>query len=125
VFAAEFLIEDLNRPVNKQKSWIVLPYAFSSDNVGFTMGTVGIWHGYIQPQMTILATAFAGEKIEINHGTGNDAARTKGFVGGVSGYKSGFSERIQLFCLFTGRLRSSIKNSAANTFVAEKENAIK
>ncbi len=93
VFAAEFLIEDLNRPVNKQKSWIVLPYAFSSDNVGFTMGTVGIWHGYIQPQMTLLATAFAGEKIEINHGTGNDAARTKGFVGGVSGYKSGFSER--------------------------------
>ncbi|HIP76632.1 MAG TPA: hypothetical protein EYH12_05850 [Psychromonas hadalis] len=58
-YAAEYLIKDLNSPDNKQKSWVVLPYAFSSENMGMTMGAVAILHGYIQPQVTIVATVFS------------------------------------------------------------------
>jgi hypothetical protein len=95
-FSAEHLIEDVNRPQDKQKNWIAIPYVFSSDSMGFTMGTVGIWHGYIQPQMTILANVFVGEELEIDQGIGDDQARTKGIMGGVSGFKPGFSDRVFL-----------------------------
>ena len=93
--AAEFLIEDLTRPKDKQKSWIALPYAFSSDSMGFTMGAVGMWSGYVQPQMSIVASVFVGEELDVQHGDTaiSETKRTEGVFLGISSYKPFFSDR--------------------------------
>jgi len=92
--ASEFLIEDLNR--DKQQTWVVLPYVFSSESMGFTMGAVGIFDGYIQPQMSIVATTFIGEELEVQH---NDlrppeTERTSGAMIAINGYRPEFSHRL-------------------------------
>lgn len=92
--ASEFLIEDLNR--DKQQTWVVLPYAFSSESMGFTIGAVGIFAGYIQPQMSIVASTFVGEELEIQHGDGRppETERTSGAVLVINGYRPSFSNRL-------------------------------
>ena len=94
--ASEFLIEDLNRDKNKQQTWVVLPYAFSSESMGFTMGAVGIFAGYIQPQMSIVATTFIGEELEVQHNNLRDpeTERTSGALVAVNSYRPSFSERL-------------------------------
>ncbi len=94
--ASEFLIEDLNRDKNKQQTWVVLPYVFSSDSMGFTMGAVGIFAGYIQPQMSIVATTFIGEELEVKHNDlrESETERTSGAMLAINGYRPSFSNRL-------------------------------
>lgn len=101
ISAAEFLIEDLTRPQDKQKSWIALPYAFSSESMGFTVGAVGMWNGYVQPQMSIVASVFMGEELDVKHGdlAISETKRAKGAFLGISGYKPFFSERTYITAL--------------------------
>jgi hypothetical protein len=94
--ASEFLVDDLNRDKSKQQTWLVLPYIFSSDSMGFTAGAVGIFSGYIQPQMTIVATTFLGEELALRHDQliEPDSARTTGAMLSISGYQPSFSDRL-------------------------------
>jgi hypothetical protein len=83
---------------NRSSQWIILPYAFSSDSMGLTGGIVGIANGYVQPQMSIVATAFGGESLEVkdNVGSGNAEtknANSKGIALVVYGYRPSFSKR--------------------------------
>lgn len=104
VDAAEFIIEDVNAS-KKSSTWIALPYLFSSESMGLTTGAVGIFKGFVQPQMTIVATAFFGEekeveKIDKNRATTVEKARTTGVFLAISGYRPSFSDR--LFTSFLG-----------------------
>lgn len=100
LFSAEFIVKDINE-TSKKASWIALPYMFSSDTTGLTGGIVGIFDGYIQPQATVVATVYGGEKLPVkqyNREThtlyDNGSARTKGVFLGISGYKLPFSKRL-------------------------------
>jgi len=94
--ASEFLVDDLNRDKSKQQTWLVLPYAFSSESMGLTVGTVGIFSGYIQPQMNIVATTFVGEKLEVRSNDLSEMGteRTTGAMLAISGYRASFSDRL-------------------------------
>jgi len=92
--ASEFLIEDLNRDKNKQQTWVALPYAFSSESMGVTAGVVGVFSGYIQPQMTIVATTFVGEDLEIGSEDSSESARAAGAMLAIDGYRPHFSDRL-------------------------------
>ncbi|MEH6453666.1 MAG: BamA/TamA family outer membrane protein [Psychromonas sp.] len=94
--ASEYLYKKVHVLEEKQRSWIVLPYVFSSDSMGLTVGAVGIFDGFIQPQMTIVATLFAGESLEVQDLGSNDPeeARTKGGVFAINGYQTSFSDRL-------------------------------
>ncbi|MFK5937660.1 MAG: BamA/TamA family outer membrane protein, partial [Sulfurimonas sp.] len=89
LYSAEFVIHDVNNS-DTQKSYILLPYLFSSDTMGLTTGVAGIMHGYYQPQMTMFATAFVGSIEDL----GSEQARSKGAIFGISSYKPEFSKRI-------------------------------
>lgn len=102
--ASEFIVEDINAS-KKQAHWIVLPYFFSSESMGFTSGLVGIFNGFFQPQMTIVASAFAGESLEVQKLNGGpvaqqEEARTSGAFLGITGYKVPYSKR--MFLSFLG-----------------------
>ena len=104
LYSAEFLLEDINA-TKKNSSYIVLPYVFSSESMGFTAGAVGIFHGYYQPQMTMMITAFAGESMDVekinqDSNVQKDKARAAGFAFAVTGYKPSFSKRV--FITFLG-----------------------
>ena len=88
LYSAEFIIHDVNNS-NTQKSYIILPYLFSSDTTGLTTGVAGILHGYYQPQMTMFATAFVGSMEDL----GSEQARSKGAIFGIRSYKPDFSKR--------------------------------
>lgn len=94
---AEFIAEDVNEG-NRTQSWIVLPYAFSSDTTGFTAGAVGIWNGYGQRQMTWIATAFAGAEQQVERVTLNAqtpaVARASGAILAINNYRPGFLNRL-------------------------------
>ena len=99
--AAEFIVKDMNRDDNKSSTWIALPYAFSSSATGFTVGIAGIFHGFLQPQMTMVVTAFRGEELPVNEYGSNGAvseekAYSKGFFVGVTGVRVPYSERFYL-----------------------------
>jgi len=92
--AGEFIVQDLNetKPV---KQWVALPYVFSSDTTGLTGGVMGLWTGYLQPQMNMILTVFVGEEIKAQDYSGGDSkARTAGVFFGVTGYKPTFSKRM-------------------------------
>jgi len=98
--AGEYIYKKVHVADEKQSSWIVLPYLFSSDSLGLTVGAVGIFDGYIQPQMTMVATLFVGEELEqqelnIDGGEINESgeARTAGGMFAISGYQTSFSDR--------------------------------
>jgi len=102
--SAEFILEDVNNS-KKSSTWIVLPYLFSSESMGLTTGAVGIFNGFIQPQMTIVASAFVGEEKEVeklyeDQGVTKEKARTSGAFLAISGYRPPFSKR--LFTSFLG-----------------------
>ncbi|WP_028866150.1 BamA/TamA family outer membrane protein [Psychromonas aquimarina] len=93
--AAEYIVEKVNPLRTKQKDWVVLPYAFSSDSMGFTAGAAGIFSGFIQPQMSLVATVLAGEEMPVEHAYSSDSD-TERAVGGmlaVNGYNPSFSKR--------------------------------
>ncbi len=101
--ASEFIVEDINAS-KKQSSWIALPYVFSSESMGFTTGLVGIFNGFFQPQMTIVASAFVSESQEVQkfydeQNIKDDEARTSGAFLGISGYRPSFSKRMFLTML--------------------------
>ena len=103
LYGAEFIVQDSNE-TGKKKQWIILPYFFSSDSTGFTGGIVGIFHGFIQPQMTIVATAYGGENMEVQKYTSiqeptKGTARTQGYFLGVNGYRLPGSQRLFLTAL--------------------------
>ena len=93
-YSKEFIVQDLNdtKPV---KQWVALPYIFSSDTTGLTGGVVGLWTGYVQPQMTMILTVFAGEELTVQDysTTTEDKARAAGVFFGITGYKPSFSKR--------------------------------
>ncbi|WP_243834597.1 BamA/TamA family outer membrane protein [Psychromonas algarum] len=94
--ASEFTVEDLNRSEDKQNTWVVLPYAFSTDSMGLTAGAVLLLDGFIQPQMTMVFTVFAGEDLDTQYGPNDtpDQARAKGGIYSISGYRPSFSDRL-------------------------------
>lgn len=94
--ASEFILEDLNRDKRKQKTWIVLPYAFSSQSMGLTVGAVGILAGYIQPQMSIVATTFIGEELSVDYSDDRNAEmeRASGAMLAINSYRPSFSKRL-------------------------------
>jgi len=102
--ASEFIIENINRDDNKSSTWIALPYAFSSSSTGLTGGVAGIFHGFLQPQMTIAVTAFYGEDTPVNRFDRNNVteeiANAKGFFVAVSGVRVPYTER--LFVTYLG-----------------------
>jgi hypothetical protein len=58
--------------------------------MGFIIGAVGIFDGYIQPQMSIVATTFIGEELEIQH---DDAVeQTSAGMLAISSYRPSFSK---------------------------------
>jgi len=101
--ASEFIVEDINA-TKKQSTWIALPYVFSSDSMGLTAGVVGIFNGFFQPQMTIVASVYGGEKLEVEklyagQNIEKDEARTTGGFLAISGYKAPFTDRLFLSLL--------------------------
>lgn len=45
----------------KLSETLILPYAFSTDTMGFNLGLAGMRRGFYQDQMAVGATAFGGE----------------------------------------------------------------
>ncbi len=92
--AAEFDIVDVNDSTVSQKSWIALPYAFSTDAMGFTMGAVVLGKGYFQSNMSAGFSAYVGAEQEVQRDGKPDTARTYGLIGGFAGYRVPFFRRI-------------------------------
>lgn len=94
--SAEFITKDLNRDKNKQSTWLVLPYVFSSESMGFTTGAVALLDGYIQPQMSMVLTTFVGQEKQIENQltSGSEYARAAGGMYAITGYRPEFSERL-------------------------------
>lgn len=94
--SAEVFIKDLNRDKDRQKTWVVLPYAFSSESMGFTTGAVALIDGYIQPQVSIVLTAFVGQDklIENQLTTDSEHARAAGGMYAISGYRPENARRL-------------------------------
>ena len=95
---AEYISEDIHDG-NRSKSWIILPYLFSSDTMGFTVGAVGIWNGYYQKQMTIVASGFLGARRQVQkytetQETKKEYARSSGVVFGLNNYRPFFVKRL-------------------------------
>ncbi|WP_019616058.1 BamA/TamA family outer membrane protein [Psychromonas ossibalaenae] len=93
--AGEYISKDIKRS-GSQKSWVVLPYIFSSDSMGLTAGAVGIFNGYIQPQMNIVASTFVGEEFNVKVQADQEIKqeRAAGAMIAVDSYQSFFSERM-------------------------------
>jgi len=102
--ATEFIVQNIKRDDNKSSTWIALPYAFSSNSTGLTGGVAGIFHGFLQPQMTMVVTAFRGEELpvnEFNRGVvSEEKAYAKGLFIGITGVRIPYTER--LFVSFLG-----------------------
>ncbi len=95
---AEYTITNID--TNKSKAAIVLPYAFSSDSTGLAFGIGGILNGYIQDNMTIVATAYFGEALSIlDQVSGKKEINSYGTFFGITNYQSFFNDRIFLSCL--------------------------
>ncbi len=104
VNASQFIVQDVNK-TTKQSSWIALPYVFSSESMGFTAGVVGIFSGFLQPQLTIVATAYRGSEQDVKKYSEDnlaidDTANATGFVLAINGYRPWFSKR--MFVSFLG-----------------------
>ncbi len=102
--AVEFIVKDMHRDDNKTSTWIALPYVFSSSATGLTAGAVGIFHGFLQPQMTMVVTAFRGEKLPVQEVSGgvtrDDEAYSQGGFIAITGVRIPYTERF--FVSFLG-----------------------
>ena len=109
--ASEFIVKEVSRDANSTSQWIALPYVFSSDSTGLTGGVVGIFHGFLQPQMTVVATLFMGERLPVESisatGTVDESAYTKGGFLAVTGVRVPYTKRF--FVSYLG-LRSYYPN---------------
>jgi len=65
-------------PIAKNKNWVILPYAFSSDSTGLAGGVCVIKQGLLQPQTTMVASVFGGESLDI---TVNREEHEENFLG--------------------------------------------
>jgi len=97
-FSSEFIVEDVDKNGTKNSTWIVLPYLFSSESTGLTGGVIGIFNGFIQPQMSMFITAYKGEKIPVENikntnNSNENKASSKGLAFGINGYKPTFFKR--------------------------------
>jgi len=96
--ASEFIVKDINRDDNKTSTWIALPYIFSSTSTGLTGGVAAIFHGFLQPQMTVVATYFQGEKLPVeeyeNGVRTEETANSKGGFIGITGVHLPFTKRV-------------------------------
>lgn len=101
--ASEFLINDLSRDADDQQTWAVLPYAFNSESMGFTAGAFGVFSGYIQPQMTIFASAYRGEELDVQHSDfiAPTTESASGAIFAISSYRPSYSERLFLSGIVT------------------------
>lgn len=63
---AAIVTKDVN-DANKSKFMIALPYAVSTESTGLIFGVVGIWSGYGQKQMNILASGYYGVAPELEN----------------------------------------------------------
>ncbi|MFQ3190608.1 MAG: hypothetical protein ACI936_001740 [Paraglaciecola sp.] len=72
-------IERTESPASKETLW--LPYAFSTDDMGFTLGLGVSVNGIYQEQLTLGTTTFGGED-------------SKGVALGAWDYRLGFSDRL-------------------------------
>jgi len=102
--ATEFIVKDVDSNKSKNSTWIALPYLFSSDSTGLTAGVIGIFNGFIQPQMSMFITAYMGERIPVENinlagDYKQDEARSRGIGFGLSGYKPSFFKRTFLSLL--------------------------
>ena len=53
--------KNINRSENiKKNETLILPYVFSTDDLGFMLGVGGMSHGLMQPQMSVGGTVFFG-----------------------------------------------------------------
>ena len=86
-------MSDQNITKTKRKDWTILPYAFSSDTTGLAGGISVLMSGVLQPQTSLVATVFLGEKQDVIIDGKPDK---KSFAGGFfyfSDYKLPFTER--------------------------------
>lgn len=78
----------------KNKEWIFLPYAFSSDSTGLAGGISAIKAGLFQPQTTLVATVFAGLPQDIiTNGEKEQASFSGGFIS-FSNFKLPYTDRV-------------------------------
>jgi len=109
--ASEYIIKEVSREENSTTQWIALPYIFSSDTTGLTGGVVGIFHGFFQPQITIVASLFVGERLPVQavqNGTlKQENAGTQGGFIAITGVRVPYTERF--FVSYMG-LRSYYPN---------------
>lgn len=66
---------------NAEKETLILPYAFSTDSMGTTLGVGGLVKGYLQDQLLFAGTVY---------GSTDDA---KGFIGGIWDYRLPWTDR--------------------------------
>ena len=88
---AAIVTKDLNDH-NKSKFAIALPYAISTESMGLVFGLVGIWSGYGQKQMNIIATGYYGVSTKLENSF--QEVNAYGGVLGVNNYKPFWSDRI-------------------------------
>jgi hypothetical protein len=80
--------------ITKSKDWIILPFAFSTDDTGTAGGIGVIKQGLLQPQTTLVSSIFAGLPETITH---NNQEKKTSFSGGFfyfSDYKLPFTNRL-------------------------------
>ena len=96
--ASEFLYKDISREENQTITWIALPYAFTSTSTGLSVGAVGIFYGFIQPQMTMVVTAYKGEKTEVNtfNNADKETASAQGLFVAISEFRIPYTQRFYL-----------------------------
>ncbi len=91
---AAIIQEDVNDN-NRSKFWMALPYAVSTESTGLVGGVVGLWSGYGQKQMNIIATGYYGMSEEVEGVRNKDKeANAFGVAIGVNNYKPSFSNRM-------------------------------
>jgi len=87
---AAIITQDINDN-NKTKFMMALPYAGSTESTGVVLGVVGIWSGYVQKQMNIIATAYYGTPTKIEN-TFEEVSAYGGAIA-VNNYKPFWSKR--------------------------------
>ena len=100
--SSEFIVKDINSQAKHDGTWVALPYIFSSDSMGITTGVLALLNGYIQPQMSVVASAFIGENMQVQNNVNTvthitkENARASGIFLAVTGFKPCFSKRMFL-----------------------------
>lgn len=83
--------EDIN--TTKNKEWIILPYAFSSDATGLSGGISAIKEGLFQPRTKLIATVFTGLPEDVVINEQKDKATFSGGFISFSDFKLPYTDR--------------------------------